>query len=54
MEMETTGKFTSGIWDTPMRVKQMNPKSSIPAMSIQAKTGFFMETSDNVIDNSEF
>jgi hypothetical protein len=49
METLTTGKATSGIWDKPIRKKQRNPKKISPNMSIQAKTGFLIETSDNVI-----
>ena len=49
METLTTGKLMSGIWDTPIRKKQMMPKKISPNMSIQAKTGFLIETSDNVI-----
>src|SRR6185295_18555426 len=41
----TCGKSTSGILLTPRRVTPMPPNTSSAAMSIHAKTGFWMETS---------
>jgi len=48
------GKFTSGRLETPIRMKQMNPKMMKAAMSIQANTGFRMEMSDKVISKPLF
>ena len=39
------GKSTSGNWLMPMRDAATRPKRTVAAMSIQAKTGFWMQTS---------
>ncbi len=46
-ESETVmvGLSTSGYWLTPMRVSATTPNSTVAAISIQAKTGFLIETS---------
>jgi hypothetical protein len=39
------GKSTSGNWLTPMREAATRPKTTVAAMSIQAKTGLRMQAS---------
>ncbi len=43
------GKSTSGIWLMPMREAATIPKRTVPAMSIQAKTGLLMQASVSFI-----
>src|SRR4029079_17541348 len=42
---EMVGKSTSGNWLTPMREAATRPKTTVAAMSIQAKTGLRMQAS---------
>ncbi len=45
----STGKSTSGSWLTPIRPKPKAPNTMSPIISIQAKAGFLMETSESIM-----
>src|ERR1700733_7017847 len=45
----TTGKSTSGSWLTPNLLKERRPKTMRAAISIHAKTGLRIESSERLI-----
>src|SRR5512136_1945236 len=55
-EAETliVGKSTSGNWLMPIRPPATTPKTIVPAMSIQARTGFLTQASVRFMDLSLF
>src|SRR5687767_4481035 len=46
---EMVGKSTSGSWLMPMRLAATRPKTTVPAISIQARTGLRMQASVSFI-----